>query len=150
MDSFDGFRSIDALEAWMIQAWKREEFLVLCAIPGLGANHESAIRARSVLTQGQPHCRYVLPAFLTICVKNTRKPYIELLWVRGDVRRMGVGSLMVNEVCLKQPGIRRVKSPLREAEPFWNAVSTHVNEQTWILHKPRFPTSQPPRASTYK
>ena len=70
--------------------------------------------------------------------------------VRGDVRRMGVGSLMVNEVCLKQPGIRRVKSPLREAEPFWNAVSTHVNEQTWILHKPSFPTSQPPRASTCK
>ena len=121
----------------MIQAWKRDEFLVLCVTPGVGADAETAHRAKSVLTQGQPpNCRYVLPAFLTVCVKNTRKPYIELLWVRGDVRRMGVGTLMVRDACLRYPGIRRVKSPLREAEPFWNAVCTHANEESWILNKP--------------
>lgn len=155
MDSFEGFRSMDALEAWCIQAWQRNEYLVLhtrskqpaaggggggasaAAAAAAAASTELLGRAHPLLVRGDPRSRYLLPAFLTIMVKNTRKPYIELLWVQAAVRRMGIGSLMVREVCVRQPGIRRVKAPLREAEPFWTAMcDMRLSETSWVLQKP--------------
>lgn len=141
MDSFEGFRSMDAIEAWCIQAWKRGECLVLHQ-PTTGKDvpseqEEILARASSLLVRGDPAGRWLLPTFATVMVAKTVNPYIELLWVEGSVRRMGIGSLMVREVCRRQPGIRRVKAPLREAEPFWNTVGNpHSVEHSWVLHQP--------------
>ena len=142
IDSTDGFSSIDAVEAWIIDAWKRKEILVLHHspprdIPAAAAAAAWAARsgrASELLVQGSD--RWLLPAFATVCVKKALLPYIELLWVSHDVRRMGIGSLIVREICRDQPGITRVKSCLHEALPFWDAVSDSVTRSTRMPDKP--------------
>lgn len=78
--------------------------------------------------------RYVVPAFATVCSKQAgayrpaRDPYVELLWVSPEVRRLGVGTLMVREIAFELPAVKQVRSCLPEALPFWHAVSEYVSQ----------------------
>lgn len=130
--SADGFENFEKLQAAMAEAWRREELLVLHQSPGGGATKymascdlDDAGRACELLLR--PVDRWVVPAFATVCVKAKRVPYIELLWVAPRLRRLGIGSLMVREICQEQPCIKRVRSCLLEALPFWDAVGAHVS-----------------------
>lgn len=125
-DGFDAFRTIDCVIAWMFDAYRRNEIWVLHE-----TDESAADEARELLVRGMPHGRRMLPTFATV-FKNTASPYIELLWVRRDVRRLRIGSLMVRSLCLKHPGIKRVKSVLATAQPFWNTM-----EEQQVVRIPR-------------
>ena len=67
IDSTDGFSSIDAVEAWIIDAWKRKELLVLHQAHVQAGSSKAAAaeslpgRASELLIQGSD--RWLLPAF---------------------------------------------------------------------------------------
>ena len=124
VESDDGFESVDMVLEAITYAWKRDELLVLHQSPGVDEAYMGAAASSCLLC---PADRWLVPAFASVCVKQKRVPYIELLWVDPRLRRMGIGSLMVRDLCLEQPSIRRVRSCLLEALPFWDAVSEHVS-----------------------
>ena len=121
-DCFEGFRTLDSVAFWMHSACNRKEIMVLHAsenVGGLLLRGEKAEGARGSF-------RWLVPAFATVMTDGKSPPYIELLWVRSNVRRLGVGSLFVRHICAQHPRIQRVKAVLQSAVPFWQSIRVAV------------------------
>ena len=134
-ESWDGFRSTDSVVAWMFTAWKRNELRVLAAPPWWTPAEPLTGDASPLVARG---CRWLLPAFATIVAKEKDAPYIELLWVRSTLRRLGIGSLLVTKLLEQHPRVKRVKAVLREAVPFWDKMARAVDVAgAMALHTPQ-------------
>ena len=124
-DCFEGFRSLDSVVYWMHQALNRNEIVVAYADENIG---DLLVRGDKVL--GRPgRFRWLAPAFATMMTdeNDLARPYLELLWVHSNVRRLGIASFMVRLVCC-QRRIKRVKAVLKTAVPFWQAIRRSVDD----------------------
>ena len=123
VSSLEGLRTIDAVVAWLFEAWRRSELHVLFDAADDAACDEKSGCHGLLFKAGR---RRAVPGLAAVAVKGERSPFIELLWVKSDLRRLGVGSCIVRKLCAQQPRIKRVRCVLPEAVSFWDAVGDHV------------------------
>lgn len=134
-ESFAGFRTVDAVVAWIHHARRRQELWVL-------ARHDDGGMSCPLLLGDKRTGRWLVPAFVTAMVTATADPYIELMWVRSDVRRLGIGSRLVRDICMRRPCITHARGCLPEADGFWNAVGENdARDATSCLLKHKCRTS---------
>lgn len=105
---------------WIWQAWKDDYLFVLRVQDG-----EKELSCQDAKSGGQllvPPCSHkiIVPAFLGAFGDNEGK-LISLLWVRSDLRRLGIGTRLVEE-CIQNHEVHGAHDILTQSKGFWDKI----------------------------